>query len=191
MQAYTNFTEMSPLELIDEAEAEIEARIKPRKQKIKTRITGFREYLEKKDLAPLSVENRITGVRSFYKANDIIIPELQRRESTARVLEVHKGVPTKEAIRKVLEIADPLEKAIILTGVSSGLEVNEICDLKISDFRNGYDKETGITTLSLRREKKQVDFITFLTPEASSAITDYLAYRERKPKTGKEEYQYH
>jgi integrase len=187
MQEYTNFLGMSPIELIEEAEAEIEARVKPRKQKIKTHLTGFREYLVNKGLAPMSVENRITGVRSFYKANDIIIPELQRRESTARILEVHKGVPTKESIQKVVSISDPLEKAIILVGLSSGLAVNEICELRVSDFKNGYDPETGITTLSLRREKKQVDFITFLTPEASKAVHDYLIYRERKPKNGKEE----
>lgn len=197
MQEYTNFTAMSPEELIDEAEEEIEARIKPRKQKIKGHIIGFREHLENKELAPLSVENRITGVRSFYKSNDIIIPELQRRESTATVLEAHKPIPTKDDIRKVLEIADPLEKAIILVGASSGLAVNEICDLKMREFRpdkdkwlpnSGYDPETGITTLSLRREKKQVDFITFLSPEASKAVLDYLSYRERIPKNGKEEY---
>ncbi|MHB8102220.1 MAG: tyrosine-type recombinase/integrase [Methanosarcina sp.] len=191
MQEYTNFTGMCPEELIEEAEEETDARVKPRKQKIKVHITGFREYLENKGIAPLSVENRITGVRSFYKANDIVIPELQRRESTAAVLEAHKKIPNKEDIRKVLEIADPLEKAIILVGSSSGLAINEICDLRIKDFKAGYDQETGITTLSLRREKKQVDFVTFLTPEASKAVLNYLDHRSRKPKSEKEERRLH
>ncbi len=35
-----------PTELLGEAEAEIEARVLPRKQKIKARLMGFREYLE-------------------------------------------------------------------------------------------------------------------------------------------------
>ena len=137
------------------------------------------------------MENRITGVRSFYKANDIVIPELQRRESTATVLEAHKKIPTKEDIRKVLEIADPLETAVILVGCSSGLAINEICDLRIKDFKDGYDPVTGITTLSLRREKKQVDFVTFLTPEASQAVLNYLDHRGRKQKSEKEERKLH
>jgi integrase len=188
MQEYTDYVNMTPEELIEEAEEEYDARIKPRKMKLKVYITGFREHLEKKGLAPLSIENRITGVRSFYKANDIVIPELQRRESTARVKEEHKKIPNKEDIRKVLEKADPLEKAIILVGLSSGLAINEICELRISDFKNGYDSETGITTLDLRRRKKEVDFVTFLTPEATKAINDYLKFRGRIPKNGKEEY---
>jgi integrase len=183
MQEYTEFTKMSPLELVEEAEAEAEAKVKPRKQKIRGYITEFRGYLINKGVAPLTVENRITGVRSFYKSNDIIIPVMQRREENARPLEVHKKIPDKGDIIKVLEIADPLETAIILVGASSGLAVNEICNLKIKDFKSGYDHDTGITTLSLRREKTTYDFITFITPEASRAVLNYLAYRERAPKS--------
>lgn len=188
MQEYTEYTGMTPNKLIDEAEDEIEKQVKPRKQKLKGYMIGFREYLEKKGLAPLSIEGRITGVRSFYKANDIIIPELQRNEKTAMPLECHKKIPDKETIRLILTVADPLEKAIILTGAASGLSMNEITDLKISDFRNGLDTLTGVTTLDLRREKKQVDFVTFLTPEATNAILKYLEFRERKLKTQEGEY---
>lgn len=187
LQEYTEFLRMTPTELIEEAEAEYDARVKPRKQKIKGYIIVFREYLENKQLAPLTVENRITGVRSFYKANDIIIPELQRLGETAKPLEVHKKIPTKEVIRKVLEIADQLETAIILVGACSGLAVNEICDLKVRDFKNGYDPETGITTLDLRREKNKVDFVTFLTPEASKSVLNYLEHRERETKSNRQE----
>jgi integrase len=182
---------MTPTELLEEAEAEIEARILPRKQKIKQYIIGFREYLENKkigdrNLAPMSVENRITGIRSFYKSFDIIIPGLPRLEETAKTLEVHKKIPDKEDIRTVLEICDPLEKAIILIGSSSGLSINEICNLKIKDFKQGYDIETGTTTLQLRREKVNYDFVTFLTPEASRAVLNYLEHRSRTPKSDKQ-----
>lgn len=66
-----------------------------------------REYLEKKGIAPVSVENRLTGVRNFYKSFDIIIPGLPRSEETAKPLEVHKGIPNKDDIRTALEICDP------------------------------------------------------------------------------------
>lgn len=183
MQEYTEYIGLTPDELVAEAEEEIERQVKPRKQKLKGHIAGFREYLENKGLAPLTVEGRITGIRSFYKANDIVIPELQRNEKAALPLECHKKIPDKDVIRLVLSAADPLEKAIILVGASSGLAMNEITDLRVSDFRNGLDTETGITTLDLRREKKQVDFITFLTPEATNAVLKYLEFRERTLKT--------
>lgn len=184
MQEYTEFTGMSPAELIEEAEVEVDARTKPRKQKIRGYIISFREHLIGKGNAPLTVEQRVTGVRSFYKAFDIIIPEVERRDTTAKSLETNKGLPEKEDIRKVLGIADPFEKAFILVGLSSGLSVNEITNMKVKDFTNGYNPEDEITTLKLRREKTNYDFVTFLTPEATRAVKNYIDHRNRTPKEG-------
>ncbi len=77
-------------------------------------------------------------------------------------------------------MADPLEIAVVLVGLSSGLGSNEIINLKVGNFKDRYDSTTGITTLKLRRGKTKVDFITFLTPETSQAVIDYLDFRNRK-----------
>jgi len=70
--------------------------------------------------------------------------------------------------------------------VSSGLSCEDIINLKVKNFKEGYDPKTEITTLPLRRIKTKVDFITFLNQEASRAVFDYLEYRERTIKTGEE-----
>lgn len=70
----------------------------------------------------------------------------------------------------------------MLIGVSSGLSANEISNLTVKNFKDGYDPNIGVTTLKIRRAKVQTDFITFLTPEASNAVLDYLKYRSREPK---------
>jgi len=67
----------------------------------------------------------------------------------------------------------------VLVGESSGLAAAEICNLRISDFKKGKDAVTGITTLRLRREKVGFNFVTFLTPEATTAVQEYLDFRER------------
>jgi hypothetical protein len=71
-------------------------------------------------------------------------------------------------------------------GVSSGLSTNEIIQLTVKQFKDGYDPETKITTLPLRRAKVKFDFITFLSPEASQSVWDYLDYRNRKTKDNRE-----
>ena len=96
----------------------------------------------------------------------------------------HKEIPTKEDLQEVLKVCDTMEKAILLVGASSGLSANEIINLKVKDFNRGYDPKTGITTLDLRRGKVDFDFITFLSPEASKAVQEYLTYRARTEKTG-------
>jgi hypothetical protein len=65
-----------------------------------------------------------------------------------------------------------------LVGVSSGLAISDICNLTVQDFKDGYDPITEITTLSLTRQKTQIDFTTFLSPEASRAVNLYLMTRE-------------
>ena len=73
-------------------------------------------------------------------------------------------------------MADPLEIAVVLVGLSSGLGSNEIINLKVGNFKDRYDSTTGITTLKLRRGKTKVDFITFLTPETSQAVIDLFRF---------------
>ena len=178
MQAYTDFCGKTPDELLAEAESEISQGVLPRQRKVKQYMLQFRMYLQEQKLAPKSIKARIAAIQSFYSSNDIQLPKMSRNEK-AKPLVQNLEIPSKEDLQQVLKTCDPLEKAIVLVGVSSGLAANEIINLKISDFKKGYDKETGITTLQLRRLKTNYDFITFLSPECSNAILHYLAYRAR------------
>jgi integrase len=180
MQVYTEWLKKTPDALIDEAEEE--ATVLMRKRKITRYMIGFKKYLHDSTLAPLTQKNYITGVKAFYTFNYIELPKL--KSDKAKPLKQNKDIPSKEDLQDALRICDPLEKAVLLVGASSGLASNEICNLLVSDFKNGYDPVTGITTLDLRREKVELDFITFLTPEASKAVMDYLTYRARTVKTG-------
>jgi Site-specific recombinase XerD len=183
LQEYTNFTNKTPEELLKEAEAEVRNGVLMRERSIRRRLTRFREHLEKQEIAPLTVKARMAGVYSFYRHNYIEIPILPKSTRKAKPLQCHRDIPTKDELREVLNVCEPIEKAILLVGASSGLSVNEIVNLKIKDFKKGYDPITNITTLSLRREKVDYDFITFLTPEATNAVLDYMAFRNRKPKS--------
>lgn len=183
MHAFTDWTGKNPNELLTEAEAEIRKGLLLRERSIKRYLIGFRKYLQEQGLAPMSVKAHVLRMQSFYKCFDIEIPKLPRSGNRAQPLEKHKKIPTKEDLQEVLSICDPLEKAVLLVGASSGLSGNEIMRLKVEDFKNGYDPVTEITTFELRREKVGFDFVTFLSREASRAIIAYLNYRERPIKT--------
>ncbi len=129
----------------------------------------------------MTVKMYMSGIRSFYSRNDIELPKLLRT-GKVKSLEENTEIPEKEDLQDVLKICDPLEKAVLLVGASSGLSANEITNLKVKDFKKGYDSEKEVTTLKLRREKVKFDFITFLSPEASRAVWDYINYRGRTAK---------
>ncbi|MCO5381241.1 MAG: tyrosine-type recombinase/integrase [Methanosarcina barkeri] len=184
MQNFTEWVGKTPEELLAEAEEEIKSGKLMRQRNIKRYLIGFRKFLQDSGHAPTTVKGYLTGLKSFYTLFDIELPVLPRLDKKARPLEKHNKIPTKEDLQEVLKICDPLEKAVLLVGASSGLSAQEIITLKVSDFKNGYDPRDNITTLILTREKTGVHFITFLSPEASIAVTDYLNFRGRTEKTG-------
>jgi integrase len=129
----------------------------------------------------MTIKSYMNCVQSFYRSCDIELLVLGKNK--VKVLEKNKDIPTKEDLQEVLKICDPLEKTILLVGASSGLSLNEIRNLKVKDFKKGYDPETEVTTLKLRRQKVGFDVITFLSPEASRAVQDYINYRGRPTKS--------
>lgn len=179
LQNFTEWTGKTPDELITEAEEE--SKLLMRKRKITGYLIGFKKYLQEQSLAPLSQKSYFMGVKAFYQFNYIDLPKL--KSDNAKPLRQNRNIPNKEDLQDVLKVCDPLEKAILLCGAASGLSANELTNLRVNDFKTGYDPETGITTLDLRRQKVELDFVTFLTPEASAAVTDYLSYRNRAVKT--------
>lgn len=179
MQGYTEFLNKSPNKLINEAEEE--SKLLARKRNIKKYLIGFKKHMIDKGLSPMTQKAYMAGVKAFYAFYDIELPKI--KIDNVKPLRENKGIPTKEDIQEALKVCDPLETAVLLVGATSGLSANEIINLRIDDFKKGYDPTTGITTLDLRRQKVELDFITFLTPEASNAVKDYLTYRARTIKT--------
>lgn len=179
LRAYTEFLDKTPEQIIKESEEDIRSGRLMRERKIFNELREFREYLEGSGIAPMSIKAKLTGVRSFFNYYNIILPVLPRSATCARPLMENRAIPTKEDIREALMVADPIEKALVLTGVASGLAINEISNLKIDEFFKGYDSSSQITTLHLIREKVGYEFYTFLTPEASRAVLEYLEYRNR------------
>lgn len=180
MQQFTDYTNKTPLQLIQEAELEIKSGLLMRERNITAYLREYRESFEKKGNAPLTVKNRMNAVCSFYRHYEIQLPVLPRSTKKAKPEAKRSNKITKEDLQEILVHADLLERAVIIVGASSGLSVNEIINLKVRDFTDGYDQETGITTLKLLRQKTDFQFVTFLTPEASVAVQTYLDFRNRK-----------
>jgi integrase len=180
MQMFTEFVKRTPEELILEAEAEIKAGLLMRERKIDSYLLDFREDQESQNLSSTTVKTRLAAVMSFYKHYNIQLPVLPRSVRKARPELKRKAIPTKDDIREILKFADIRDRAMLLIGVSSGLSIIDIANLKVGDFKSGYDPVTEITTLHIVRTKINYEFYTFLSPEASKAVNDYLDWRGRQ-----------
>ena len=186
LQRYVEYTGLTLTELVEEAEDEETKNISKEKRQVGIRLRGYRKHLKALDLAPASIRRMLAGVKSFYvNGYSIELPKLGKDRALAgKVKQENKGIPSKEDIIKVLDIADMREKAIILGITSSGLSTKDFVNLRVKEFREGYDEETDITVLDLRRAKTAQDFVTFFSAEATAGINEYLRWRERdKPIT--------
>ena len=70
----------------------------------------------------MSVKSRMVAARSFYTSFSIQVPELTRSETKTQPLKENKIIPTKDDIRDVLTICDPMERAILLEVLPVGLQ---------------------------------------------------------------------
>ena len=183
MKSYTEFVGMSPEELIAHSEQEIIDGVLMRKRAIKRNLLGFRTMLKDRGPAPKSVHNHVSAVLSFYRFNYIDMPNMGERGNSAKPLKKNDTRLIRDDIILMLKHAGVRDRAIVLLMASSGLSSADVINLRVGTLRAGYDEATGITTLDLRRQKTEYDFYTFTTPEASTAIHDYLTLRDKNAQT--------
>jgi Phage integrase family len=82
---------------------------------------------------------------------------------------------TKEEIRKLLSVADPRDRCIILLMASSGIRVGAIQILKLKFIRR---LDSGIGLLTVYPESKNSVYIALVTPEFLASLDEYLNYRK-------------
>jgi integrase len=200
LRKYSNFTNKSLEELIEEAEAEEDSVNRLRKRKINKYLQNFKASLDESDLAESSKKHIIMLVKAFYREFDIELPKSKRRKSRKSTnAGTIADLPTMEEIQLFMEHCSSAYKAIIVTSISSGMSRAEIASLT---FKNLFDAislktypeslreivdilkntDSNILFWNVKRIKTGNDYFTFSSPESLDRITIYLEeLRYRNP----------
>lgn len=180
-------------ELLLEADTEEEQGVRWKDRTLKKRLLNFRQYLIT-NYTKNTVHSYFNAIQSIYKYYEIEIgtlPSLNTKTLNIPEPINYTDLPTKDIIKKSLNIADILMKAIILFMSSSGCAKRETLNLTIQDFidatkdyhkkNNIYeiipilqDRDDVIPTFRLKRQKTNKYYYTFCSPEAVTAILNYL-----------------
>jgi len=196
LKKYCMVTGMTPAELISEAEEEEESGIRMRKRKINLRLLQFRKALEDEGKAPSTISLYYYAIRSFYEAMDITMPKLRQASGDICLEQNYGKLITREELRTLVSMAPPREKALIYLMALSGMAQAEArrltvrkfleaagdaigCELEtVEDLFNARDELMDeIITLDIVRKKVNYRYMTFIPPEATREIINYL--RER------------
>ncbi len=191
MKLYTDFIKKSPSELITESIEDIKSGKLMSERRIWNNIIQFRGFLIQKygtrgNGKPVStVAYRMSAIKSFYTTFEIDLPKSIKNGDTKPSPENLNMEFNVSNIKRMLSYSTTTrDRAIILTMKSSGLAAQEITNLIYRQFREGYCKDDGITTIRMQRTKVEVEFITFIDPEGSEAIIEYLKTVGRAAKDG-------
>ncbi len=181
LKIFCECNKKTPTELITESIKGIKGGLLPAERNEGAYISKYRECLKKAGYADKSLYHGMCAVKSFYYAFDIALPKSASRQKKGHPMQENQNFLTKEDIQKLIVNVKTLrERAIILCMATSGMAIMEIVNLKVRMIE--IDKD-GIGTVTHRRQKTGTDYVTFLSPEATKALKDYWAERNRYPET--------
>ena len=192
---YCKFHQMSLENLLEEADKEEEDGIRWKKRTLKRRLVEYRTYLVE-NFKKNTVKTRFNQIKAFYRHFEIEILKLPFISHKTYIVSepiTYDDMLTREIIEDALNFADPMMKAIILLGVSSGMGRSEIRSLTINDFfvacqeecnsddeikdtlqRMYRSKELYVPTFKLLRQKVREYYYTFATHEFVEATVKHL-----------------
>lgn len=191
MLAYCRYNDnITPTELLEEAEDEEETIRRLRKRNIKKRMMGYKEFMQSKGYSKETISSRMVFVKTFYKQFDIVIPNISNTIQEERTHErrTMDDLPNLEDFEKVLDNSSNKMKAIISLAMSSGMGSNELRHLKVKDFLKAHNVDSiekvnvdNIPTWHIKRIKTKMPYYTFSSPESNKHITNYLEKTDLKP----------
>ena len=127
------------------------------------------------ELSVNSIKYYLTGVKSFLEFNEIALPWTKIAKFLPDDVTNSYRSYTKDEIKKLLSVADPRDRCIILLMASSGIRVGAIQTLKVKSIKR-LDSEVGIVTVY--PESKGSVYTTLVTPEFWASLDEYLKYRK-------------
>jgi site-specific recombinase XerD len=126
-----------------------------------------------------SISTYISAVRKFYTMNDVTQLNWEKIHSfePEREKKVEDRPYTHEEIKTLIENTSPRNRAIILLMSSSAPRVGALPVIRLKDLEP-IDKY-GIYKITYYPQSKKFRYFSFCSPEARTAISNYLDHRKR------------
>ena len=141
-------------------------------------ITNFIIWMaEEKKLTHNSIKTITTSVFHFFEMNDVLV----NRHKVSKFIPLDENntedrAYTHEEIQKVLAVSDERLKVVVLLMASTGMRVGALPDIQVGDLTR--NDEYNLYKIVVYGRSKRDRYYTFCTPECTTYIDVYLAYRK-------------
>lgn len=183
-------------EILTIAETEEDQRIPWRKSSLRNYLIDFRAYLYNKYKSK-TAKLYLTLIISIFRHYEFIIPKLPRFSEDIEVIPIlPEDMPDREMLQKCIDIAPLVVQTFALFTSSSGMSRRDALNLKVKDYleatkeyhnsnnihdaikqMNNSDIDIVPCFRDLIRQKTNMPYYTFCSPESAEAINNYLLSR--------------
>jgi len=154
------------------------------KQKYTPIIMSLIGEMSKQNLSQSTKQCVMATIKSFFKYNSLPLGYIPTGK---QLIEFHNRDIEKEEIEKIIEEAQPREKAYYALMVQSGLRPQTISELAIGDLEGLLDENTPIPCLIKVPQDKTKgqysEYFTFTSKESIVYIKEYLKRERNQPLT--------
>jgi integrase len=143
-------------------------------------IADFIQHLKDKGNSRRTIRSYLTGVKHFYIMNDntsINWGKMRKFLGKVQTTKNNDKLYSKEQLQRLMEVATERERIAFLLMLSAGLRIGTLPELKVGDLAK-MDEE-GLYKIRVYSGTSS-EYITFCSPECSTAIDSYLDLRKRK-----------
>ncbi len=144
-------------------------------------LADFIQHLKDKGNSRRTIRSYLTGVKHFYIMNDnTSINWGKMRKFLGKVQTTTKNndkLYSKEQLQRLMEVATERERIAFLLMLSAGLRIGTLPELKVGDLVKM--NEEALYKIRVYSGTSS-EYITFCSPECSTAIDSYLELRKRK-----------
>lgn len=139
-----------------------------------------KERVERSEISEGTLRNYLKPIKLFFEMNDVVLPWKKITKGLPSPKQAADDrCPTKEEIKKLLDFSDKRVKVIALVMLSSGIRVGAWNWLRWKHVKPIYDANKDLLAAKLRvYVRENEEYFTFLSPEAYTALKEYMDFRK-------------
>lgn len=149
-------------------------------------LQDFVGHLQKNGRAPKTITTYIGALKGFLIDSDIDISNEKTKQKVVlpQAYEISSDrAPTRDEVRRILLRSKLPTKAVVTMLASSGMRLGELAQLKVSNVQLGENNSLSRIILKPSTTKTRKRRLTFISPEATELLKDYLGEKASDPNT--------
>ena len=173
LKFFCDFVGKNPDKLIEERKSDLKSDDQQVRRRSEDMLRKFFIHLCDKGMSRATARIHHSAVKSFYKHNYYPLIEAK----TPPVLYEERPPVTIEELRKIDDITDVREKAIIRFLKDSGMSRGDVSELRYKVIQKEFEEGKDFIHLRVVRQKALVRYETFIGPNAVQALRNYFEVR--------------